>query len=38
VRATFSGEDYMDVGTLDGYHAAQDYLRARKLRYRTFQI
>ncbi len=40
VRATFSGEDYMDVGTLDGYHAAQDYLRARKLRRRqqTFEI
>lgn len=28
VRATFSGEHYMDVGTLEGYHAAQDYLRA----------
>lgn len=27
VRATFSGEHYMDVGTLDGYHTAQDYLR-----------
>jgi glucose-1-phosphate thymidylyltransferase len=27
VRATFSGEHYMDVGTLEGYHAAQDYLR-----------
>jgi glucose-1-phosphate thymidylyltransferase len=40
VSATFSGEDYMDVGTLDGYHSAQDYLRARKLRDRqtTFQI
>jgi dTDP-glucose pyrophosphorylase len=23
------GERYMDVGTLEGYHAAQDYLRAR---------
>jgi hypothetical protein len=22
----------MDVGTLEGYHAAQDYLRAQKLR------
>jgi dTDP-glucose pyrophosphorylase len=27
VRATFSGEHYMDVGTLEGYHNAQDYLR-----------
>jgi glucose-1-phosphate thymidylyltransferase len=27
VRATFSGEHYMDVGTLEGYHTAQDYLR-----------
>lgn len=27
VRATFSGEHYMDVGTLGGYHKAQDYLR-----------
>ena len=35
VRATFSGEHYMDVGTLEGYHAAQDYLRAQKLRGRT---
>lgn len=30
VQATFSGEHYMDVGTLEGYHAAQDFLRARK--------
>lgn len=29
VRATYAGEHYMDVGTLEGYHAAQDYLRAR---------
>lgn len=28
VRATFSGEHYMDVGTVEGYHTAQDYLRA----------
>jgi glucose-1-phosphate thymidylyltransferase len=27
VRGTYSGEHYMDVGTLEGYHAAQDYLR-----------
>ena len=27
VRATRSGEIYMDVGTLDGYRAAQDFLR-----------
>lgn len=30
VRATFSGERYMDVGTLEGYHAAQDFLREMK--------
>ena len=28
VRATPVGETYMDVGTLAGYHAAQDFLRA----------
>jgi dTDP-glucose pyrophosphorylase len=28
VRGTFCGETYMDVGTLEGYHSAQDYLRA----------
>jgi dTDP-glucose pyrophosphorylase len=27
VRATYSGEHYMDVGTIEGYHAAQDFLR-----------
>ncbi len=27
VRASFSGEHYMDVGTVEGYHAAQDFLR-----------
>ncbi len=27
VRGTAAGELYMDVGTLDGYRAAQDYLR-----------
>jgi dTDP-glucose pyrophosphorylase len=27
VRGTRSGEIYMDVGTLAGYHAAQDFLR-----------
>jgi glucose-1-phosphate thymidylyltransferase len=27
VRATHCGELYMDVGTLDGYHRALDYLR-----------
>lgn len=30
VRATFSGEHYMDVGTIEGYHAAQDFLRSTK--------
>ena len=28
VRGKFCGEHYMDVGTLEGYHAAQDYLRS----------
>ncbi len=28
VRASHAGEVYMDVGTLPGYHAAQDFLRA----------
>lgn len=32
VRATHSGESYMDVGTLEGYHAAQDFLRAMNVR------
>ena len=27
VRASHAGEVYMDVGTLPGYHAAQDFLR-----------
>lgn len=30
VKAVYSGEHYMDVGTLQGYHAAQDYLREMK--------
>jgi dTDP-glucose pyrophosphorylase len=30
VRATASGEHYMDVGTIEGYHAAQDFLRGRR--------
>jgi len=30
VRATHVGEVYMDVGTLNGYHSAQDYLRGLK--------
>ena len=29
VKATRSGEIYMDVGTLEGYRAAQDFLRGR---------
>jgi glucose-1-phosphate thymidylyltransferase len=28
VRATHAGEHYMDVGSLEGYRAAQDFLRA----------
>lgn len=30
VRATHAGEHYMDVGTIEGYHAAQDFLRSTK--------
>jgi glucose-1-phosphate thymidylyltransferase len=30
IRATHVGEVYMDVGTLSGYHAAQDFLRSQK--------
>jgi glucose-1-phosphate thymidylyltransferase len=30
VRACHCGEKYMDVGTLEGYHAAQDFLRAQR--------
>jgi dTDP-glucose pyrophosphorylase len=30
VRASHVGEVYMDVGTLPGYHAAQDFLRGLK--------
>jgi len=29
VQGRFSGESYIDVGTLEGYRKAQDYLRAR---------
>lgn len=29
VRAFYVGEQYIDVGTLDGYRAAQDFLRSR---------
>jgi dTDP-glucose pyrophosphorylase len=29
VHATRSGETYMDVGTMEGYRAAQDFLRGR---------
>ncbi len=29
VQGKYSGEVYMDVGTLDGYRNAQDYLRAQ---------
>ena len=31
VRATSVGEQYMDVGTVEGYHIAQDFLRGRAL-------
>lgn len=30
VRGTYSGEIYMDVGTIGGYHAAQDFLRSHR--------
>ena len=30
VRASYSGELYMDVGTLDGYHRALQYLRSTR--------
>ena len=30
VRCTYAGEHYMDVGTLEGYHAAQDFMRSAK--------
>ena len=32
VRGTAAGELYMDVGTLDGYHLAQEYLRKHERR------
>ncbi len=32
VHAAPVGEHYMDVGTMEGYHNAQDYLRARRRR------
>jgi len=32
VRAVRSGEIYMDVGTLAGYHGAQDFLRRSRLK------
>ena len=31
VRAVHVGERYMDVGTVEGYHAAQDYLRSLRV-------
>jgi len=30
VRASYCGEQYLDVGTVQGYHAAQDFLRAQR--------
>lgn len=38
VRATASGEHYMDVGTIEGYHAAQDYLRGRRQQASTLPL
>ncbi|HZD92721.1 MAG TPA: nucleotidyltransferase family protein, partial [Candidatus Sulfotelmatobacter sp.] len=34
VRGRFAGETYMDVGTLEGYRKAQDYLWAQTIRAR----
>ena len=30
VHASYCGESYLDVGTVQGYHTAQDFLRARR--------
>jgi glucose-1-phosphate thymidylyltransferase len=35
VHATYAGEHYMDVGTLEGYHAAQDYLRGKRTAFKV---
>ena len=35
VKGKFSGETYMDVGTLEGYRNAQDFLRAHTQRLRA---
>src|SRR6266481_408102 len=35
VRGKFCGETYMDVGTLEGYRNAQDFLRARTKAFRA---
>lgn len=35
VLSTDAGERYMDVGTLEGYHAAQDFLRHKNQALRT---
>jgi dTDP-glucose pyrophosphorylase len=32
VHCAYSGEHYMDVGTIEGYHAAQDFLRTMRAR------
>ncbi len=37
VRAAHCGETYMDVGTLAGYHAAQDFLRAQARRHQELR-
>ena len=38
VRGTAAGELYMDVGTLDGYRAAQDYLRSSEHNPENFSV
>jgi dTDP-glucose pyrophosphorylase len=38
VRGTCAGELYMDVGTLDGYHRAQDYLRKNKTEFQVSSV
>jgi dTDP-glucose pyrophosphorylase len=30
VRGVFAGEQYIDVGTIEGYHVAQDFLRSAR--------
>jgi dTDP-glucose pyrophosphorylase len=38
VRGRYAGERYMDVGTLDGYHRAQDFLRGLHREMKTAEV